>query len=136
MESKKLYAIYHGYSVDGGYGDAIWEEEMTGLVWATQNEIDAYVKKYNKPVVYDHPYDDLVCHGIRAEEAAIDESLDQVKPYGEHDYYGQWARKYVVKQEFDKKYGHDWMWGDDRDKINPLYLEAMKKAEEEEETAW
>ena len=38
---KKLYAIYHQYAVDGGYGDAIFQEDHVGTVYATEEEIRA-----------------------------------------------------------------------------------------------
>lgn len=133
MENKKLYAIYHGYSVDGGYGDAVWTEEMTGLVLATQDEIDAYINKYHDPIVYDHPYDDLVCHNLRAEEMTVADSLEQVKPYGETDYYGKEAHEYAVTKEFEQKYGYNWMWSEDCDRIFVLYNEAIDKVNEEKE---
>lgn len=129
---KKLYAIYHGYTQDGGYGDGIWAEDHVGTVYATEDEINAYIEKYNKPEVYEKPYDELTCHHVRAEEIVIADSLNDVKPYGEDDWGGDCIKKYKLNQEFDKKYGHHWQFGERREEIYPLYLEAMEKLSEED----
>lgn len=133
MENKNLYAIFHGYDEDGGFGDAVWVENLTGVVWATDEEIAAYLERYDKPEVYDHPYADLTCHSLRAEKLSIAENLDQLKPYGEEDYFGVLIKQYAVREEFKEKYGDNWLFGDDREKIMPLYLEALEKAREENE---
>ena len=132
MESKKLYAIYHGYHLDGGFGDSVYAEEMTGLVWATKSEIDAFVDKYDNPITYSKPYDYLDCHMLRAEEVTVADSLDQIKPYGEDDSFGKAAREYEVKQEFEEKYGHNWLWNDPDGELHKLYQEALRKLHQEE----
>lgn len=136
MESaKEFWAIYHGYSVDGGYGDAVWEEEMVGVVSATENEIQEFIEKYNNPIVYDHPYDDLVAHCIRAEKIKIAD-ISEIKPYGENDYYGQQAREYQLRVKYDEEYGPNWMWSEKRSEISQKFyaeLDAIRTDKKEEE---
>ena len=69
MEEKKfLWNIVHEYDVDGGFGDAICKEARIATVYATTEEIKAFIAKYDKPYEYDHPYAALYCHGVRADE--------------------------------------------------------------------
>ncbi len=134
-ERIELWAIYHGYTVDGGYGDAVWEEEMVGVVWATKSEIQEFVKKYNNPIVYDHPYDELTAHHIRAEKIKITD-ISSIKPYGENDYYGQEAREYQLRVKYNEEYGHDWMLSENRSEIFQKFnaeLDGIRTDKKEEE---
>lgn len=130
---KKLYAIYHGVDEDGGYGDAVYTENMIGIVKATEEEIKAYIEKWNKPIVYDHPYADLSCHNVYAEEISV-ANLDELNPYGEGDYYGLRAKEYEFKKAFDAQHGYRWYYSDKRDELYELYfkgLEEIRKKHEE-----
>ena len=80
MSNKALWAIYGGEDVDGGYGDAIPTSWHIATVLATEDEIEAFVKKWNKPEVYDIPYDSLECHRVYAERIEIVD-LESVIPY-------------------------------------------------------
>lgn len=62
-----LYGIYHGYHVDGGYGDAIWNCK---LICYCRDEETAkkFVRKYSNRHVYDTPYADLYCGELYYEE--------------------------------------------------------------------
>ena len=55
-----LYGIFHFYSVDGGFGDAVSKED---LLFVTDNEETAreYIKKWSHPYIYDTPYNALTC---------------------------------------------------------------------------
>jgi len=87
---KKLYAIHHCYDEDGGFGDAIPQDNTVGFIMATEQEIQAFVQKWNQPEVYDRPFADLTCHSIWAEEVAISDISD-FKPYDTdpNDYFNQ-----------------------------------------------
>ena len=132
---KELWAIYHGYSVDGGYGDAIWEEEMTCAVEATEAEIEEFVKKYDNPIVYDRPYDDLTAHHIRAEKI-VSMDISDARPYGPDDYFGRQAEEYSLREKYNERYGRNWMWSDEREGIYEKFNQEMdqlrKKYEEDE----
>lgn len=81
-EERKLYNIFHEYEVDGGFGDPVGTESLVGTVWATEKEIDEFVAKWNKPVVYDIPYYPLTCHAVSVEEVDIVD-IDSFEPYEE-----------------------------------------------------
>lgn len=106
MENEKfIWAIFHCYDEDGGYGDAVPQEVMVGSCMATEQEIEEFLQKWDKPEVYDHPYDDLVCHGVRAEKIDLKE-LKDIKPYGD-DYFEDQIQDYKLKQKYNEKYGDD-----------------------------
>jgi hypothetical protein len=104
---KKLFAIYHGVDEDGGFGDAVYTEIMVGLVYATDKQIKDFVEQWDKPIVYDKPYAELMCHSIRAEEIPITK-LTKLNPYGKDDYYGKRAREYEARKQLKEKYGDFW----------------------------
>lgn len=85
---KKMYMIKHVYDVDGGFGDAIYNEDVVGVVECAEEELNNFLEKYNRPVVYDEPYAYLVCHELKAEEITI-KSLKELEndPYGDGGYY-------------------------------------------------
>ena len=58
-----LYAVYHVYDVDGGFGDAVPTETCLGIIEG-EEEAKAYVAKYSKPKVYAVPYGKLYHHGL------------------------------------------------------------------------
>lgn len=62
---KNEYLVSHLYDTDGGFGDAICQEEPLFVVYATPEEMDEFVEKWDKPYVYDKPYANLMCHGIK-----------------------------------------------------------------------
>lgn len=132
--SKKFYAIFHGVDEDGGFGDAVYTESMMGVVEATQEEIDAFIQKWNKPVIYDTPYANLSCHNVRAEEIQFDD-LNKLNPYGEDDYYGLRVKEYEFKKAFKAQHGDGWYHADNSDELYELYskgLEEIRKKHEEE----
>ena len=131
MENQKsLWAIFHGYDEDGGFGDAIPEETMVGVVEATEEEINAFVKKWDKPVIYDRPYSDLYCHNVWASRIEI-APLDQLKPYGEDDYYGQRAKRFKYDSEFERQHGERWWIHDEDRSLRKIYYEGLEKIENE-----
>lgn len=54
----KFYGIFHEFYVDGGYGDAVYVEEMLGIV-SDEETAKKYVEKYSNPHIYNIPYDEL-----------------------------------------------------------------------------
>ena len=71
MSEKKLWNIFHCYYVDGGFGDGVLQADLVGTVEATEEEINEFLKKWNKPEVYDDPYTALECHAVRAEPVEV-----------------------------------------------------------------
>ena len=122
--SKKFYAIFHGYDTDGGFGDAIPQETMMGIVEATEEEIEAFIKKWDKPIVYDHPYADLCCHHVYAQEIQLS-TLDEIKPYGEDDYFGTRAKRYEYDEKFEAEHGHSWYLYDKDEALHELYQKGL-----------
>lgn len=80
---KKLFAVFHEYDVDGGFGDAVGTSDFVGCIYATDEEAKAYLEKWDKPKVYAHPYSDLYCFGVKLEEVKIyDGDIMDFAPYG------------------------------------------------------
>lgn len=77
---KKLWNIFHSYGTDGGFGDYVLQENLAGTVEATDEEIKEYLEKWNKPEIYDTPYDELDCHNVTAEEIIV-KKLHELEPY-------------------------------------------------------
>lgn len=103
---KNLYAIYHRVDVDGGFGDAVPTEDMVGLAWATEDEVKAYIEKWNKPEIYDIPYSELFCHKVRVERATALDDISLVKPYStdpDHFYNRSIKEVKEVKEYMNEK---------------------------------
>ena len=129
--SKKFYVIFHGVDKDGDHCDPVRTESMMGIVEATKEEIDAFIQKWNKPVVY---YADLSCHHVRAEEIMLCD-LNKLNPYGEGDYYGLLAKGHEFWKAFDAQHGDRWRYSDQSKELYELYfkgLEEIRKKHEEE----
>lgn len=73
----KIYIIMHCYDVDGGFGDAVYQEDP--MFATTEGEkARQYVEKYDKPVIYSRPYDPLYHHGLCIREMDLQEpNLDK-----------------------------------------------------------
>ena len=54
------FAVFHIFDVDGGFGDAIAQKEII-CIFDTEEEANAFKAKYEKPHVYDCPYQSLEC---------------------------------------------------------------------------
>ena len=81
---KTLYAIIHTYDVDGGFGDAVTQEETLG-VFSDERKAKEYVDKYHNPRVYSRPYSDLWEHSLRIEEIEVDTLDINKSPWEEED---------------------------------------------------
>lgn len=70
----KVYIVKHEYDVDGGIGDAIGKEDVL-CGFTSEAEAEAFVSAYEKPHIYDQPYDDLWCGNLVIEE------LNMIPPF-------------------------------------------------------
>ena len=63
----KVYLVKHCYDTDGGFGDAVSQEEV---LCGFNNEDEAYefVKTFENPHIYDRPYASLECGRLIVEE--------------------------------------------------------------------
>lgn len=80
MNEKKWWDVYHEYEVDGGFGDSVSRDDKVATVFATEKEIDDFVKKWDNPRVYYVPYAELTEHHVYAVESEIVD-LANVIPY-------------------------------------------------------
>lgn len=78
---KPLWQIFEDYDVDGGFGDAVLTERSCGIVEASEDEIKDFLEYWDKPRVYDHPYDDLCEHKIRAVKIEAIHDVKTFEPY-------------------------------------------------------
>ncbi len=98
-----MYAVMHYYEVDGGYGDAI---DRADVVFVTPDKdfAEAYAKKWDRNIVYDHPYDDLTVGNLGVHEIyGPPDSLD-VTPFDACNGYmfiGHGSLTYEEKEEED-----------------------------------
>ena len=70
MSEKKMWNIYHEYDMSDGEGYGSFHEcDYAGTVSATDEEIQEYLEKWNKPEKHDHCTldGDLYYHTVRAE---------------------------------------------------------------------
>lgn len=96
-----LYQIFHEYDVDGGFGDPVSTTEMIAVVDATQEQVDEFLKVWDKPRICDHPYGDLYEHHVIARAIPVDQikRIEDVVPYDPEtrdwpdlpDKYHSWA---------------------------------------------
>lgn len=74
---KKVYAIMHQFDEDGGFGDAVYKEELI-VVFEDKKMAETFIEKFQKPHVYDIPYDKLRCGELEIREIAISENLSEI----------------------------------------------------------
>lgn len=63
----KTFGVFHIFDVDGGFGDAIPQEELICTFNSVEEAWD-FIKKYEKPHVYDCPYQCLECGQLEMRE--------------------------------------------------------------------
>lgn len=61
------FAVFHIFDVDGGFGDAIAQKEII-CIFDTEEEANNFKTKYEKPHVYDCPYQTLECGRLEVME--------------------------------------------------------------------
>lgn len=67
---KKTYDVYHIYDIDGGFGDAVYEESKVAT-FESKEDAEKFVEKFNNPHVYYKPYDELNCGILEIRESEI-----------------------------------------------------------------
>ena len=76
----KIYLVKHLYDVDGGFGDAVENEEVIAI-YSNKFVAKRFVKKWNNPHVYDEPYESLWCNSLKIEEMEIDNVSIENDPF-------------------------------------------------------
>lgn len=71
----RIFGVFHKFDVDGGFGDAITEEELI-CTFDSFEKAEEFKKKYEDPHIYECPYDDLECGELIVRElpTSYDES--------------------------------------------------------------
>ena len=69
-----IYLIKHGFSVDGGFGDAIWSED-TVTAFTKEEDANAFVEYYANEHVYDTPYAELTCGELQVVPMEVEEKF-------------------------------------------------------------
>lgn len=54
-DKMKTFGVFHIFDVDGGFGDSISKEDLI-CTFNSEEEAKNFIKKYEKPHVYDFPY--------------------------------------------------------------------------------
>ncbi len=63
----KTFGVFHIFDVDGGFGDAIPQEDLI-CTFNSEEEAKDFIKKFEKPHVYDCPYQCLECGKLELRE--------------------------------------------------------------------
>ena len=63
----KIFGVFHIFDVDGDFGDAISQEELI-CTFNSEEEAKDFIKKYEKPHVYDIPFHALECGKLKLRE--------------------------------------------------------------------
>lgn len=100
IEDGMTYEIVHLYDEDSGFGDSVGQEEVIGHT-KDKEKAEEYVRRYNRPEVYDHPYDWLWCHELEIREIDGSEDLDLDKDPWKDDWYSRETK--LVKECYGDK---------------------------------
>ena len=85
-----MYGVFHIFDVDGGFGDAIDNEELIGVT-ADLNEAKNFVEKYSlEGAVYDIPYAALSMGKLEIRE---------LKELSDNSPYEDWMVHSVLDEE-------------------------------------
>lgn len=71
-----VYIVEHWYDTDGGFGDAIAQEDVIA-VFAHEEDAQRFIERYANPHVYDRPYAALECGRLVIRELEV---LDEFDP--------------------------------------------------------
>ena len=74
----KIYNVIHEFDVDGGFGDAILNQEIIKC-FMSKTDAEDFVDRYSKTHVYDTLYSDLYCCCLYIEEKEITTHDDYIK---------------------------------------------------------
>lgn len=66
----EIYIVTHEYGVDGGFGDAVYTEDIIEA-FESEEDAEAFVARYQNPHVYSRPYDDLECGTLKIKTIAL-----------------------------------------------------------------
>lgn len=75
-----VYIVKHLYDDDGGFGDAIWNEE-TVAVFSSEELAKRFVEErfeIHETTIYDHPYADLTFGTFSIKPMEVFESLEAI----------------------------------------------------------
>ena len=61
------FGVFHIFDVDGGFGDAIGQQELI-CIFDTEEQANEFKTKFEKPHVYDRPYQALECGKLEVKE--------------------------------------------------------------------
>ena len=78
VQADRLYVVKHVYDTDGGFGDAIYQEDV---LFTTLDKAlaESYIAKYSNPVIYDRPYSNLYHGKLELESIPFIHSMDITK---------------------------------------------------------
>ncbi len=93
---RRLWNIYHHYDNDGEYGDAIPVCQHVATIAATEEEIEEFLKKWNRPRIYESPYADLWFGRVTAEMVVV-QTTESIIPYDEKLFLHE--DDYVIEDE-------------------------------------
>ena len=75
---KTIYNVIHYYDVDGGFGDAISQEEV--LFTTLNKEVaEKFVHKYSNKHIYDTPYANLYIGELAIREMPVIDKYEDIK---------------------------------------------------------
>lgn len=83
---RKIYQVIHQYDVDGGFGDAVPQEDIVAI-FSAKRKAEEFVAKYIKPHVYKAPYSALYCGNLVIKEMQVNVEIDRSKMWWLDDEY-------------------------------------------------
>ena len=86
------FGVFHIFDVDGGFGDAIGQKELI-CIFDTEEQANEFKTKYEKPHVYDCPYQCLECGKLEVKELPTS--------YNEKDFW--WLSNEYEEDEEDEE---------------------------------
>lgn len=89
----KTFGVFHIFDVDGGIGDAIEEKELV-CIFNSEEEANEFKAKYEKPHVYDCPYQCLECGKLEVKELPTS--------YNDKDFWWLYSEDYNVDEDEDE----------------------------------
>lgn len=67
IKKMSKFGVFHIFDVDGGFGDAIGQQELI-CIFDTEEQANEFKTKFEKPHVYDRPYQCLECGKLEVKE--------------------------------------------------------------------
>ncbi len=66
----KIYQVMHEYTVDGGFGDAVLNQEVVAM-FDNKQDAETFVERFSESRVYEKPYDELIYGELYMEEMTL-----------------------------------------------------------------